>query len=353
VNGEDQPNERKPILTIELKEDGLNFEWGKEFTDISGDFNDGEFRRALNRIILSKLKIEVDGYEPKEIALLSPVKYDKDERKGTFLDQSYKLSSQESFPLWKKEEGKEFKLSYPDDLLLLDFSELLNVADEVSIREKKFHKINDSISYAPEIPDISIGPIACRIVPDSNDNKKDKSENNLKVKIEFLSARELENLRKEKDDIEKKIVEKNKQLKEIGKGFTENKQKKLIKYHNNLQTQLQGLENELQNLNKNIPQNKNKRIDIENRIAVIKNEIPLIQRDIDELEEDLKEWKRVNGEKKDFEKNKDDKQKEIKTLLDKYKDVRIETFSIYLLKHGTKSEDVDKPENRLLLLEMK
>ncbi|MGL6196794.1 MAG: hypothetical protein ACRC2T_18435 [Thermoguttaceae bacterium] len=60
---------KKPVAVINLTDSGLKFEWDSSITNI-----DEDLKRQYNRILLSKLKIALDG-ESKEIALLAPVVY--------------------------------------------------------------------------------------------------------------------------------------------------------------------------------------------------------------------------------------------------------------------------------------
>ncbi|MGL6196177.1 MAG: hypothetical protein ACRC2T_15280, partial [Thermoguttaceae bacterium] len=79
----------KPVAVINLTDSGLKFEWDSSIINI-----DEDLKRQYNRILLSKLRIVLDG-ESKEIALLAPVVYERG------LSGGCPTLGGEPFKLWK------------------------------------------------------------------------------------------------------------------------------------------------------------------------------------------------------------------------------------------------------------
>ncbi|MDR1962494.1 MAG: hypothetical protein LBQ50_01805 [Planctomycetaceae bacterium] len=301
------------ILTIELKENGLNFDWDQSW--LSGINADRDKRRELNRILLAKLKVEIKGIGAKEIALLSPTKYTQAD-----FENLLKGKTDNSFALWKQEGegGKEFIVYEKDNVaMLLDFDEWVDNKGKHSVIDKKFRKILSSLGYSPNVhEDFSF------IIQ--------SSEENLNVKIESYPT-SVEPLQKKAKEIEDQINKLKKQ--------TPKNQRQIEFELKNLSAQIRSLTEQFALTPDHVTEKREKRTVLETKIK--------------ELQDEMKQVKVIDNKIYELKKDLDNKLKEIKQERFAWNNVRMEAFSIYLLKHDTKPEDVDKPENRLLLFEVK
>ncbi|MDR1962496.1 MAG: hypothetical protein LBQ50_01815 [Planctomycetaceae bacterium] len=277
-NGNPRP---KTILTIELKENGLNFDWDQSY--LVGTNTDINIRRKLNRLLLAKLNVnvEIEGIETtKEINLLSPTKYNQGKFENLLKD------SDQYFTLWKREEegGREFIVDDTDIAeMLLDFDEWFNgnEANFVS-KSKNFRKPSSTFCYAPHV--------------NEEYNMVLQHNANWKIKYDVVP-------KKSENDLEQK---------------------------RELEQEIETKENEIKNLQEQINNEPNqiKKTELETKITDNKFDIKI--------------------RRNELEKNEKKREQALNTC----KNIRLETFSIYLLKHDTKPKDVDKPENRLLLFEV-
>jgi hypothetical protein len=351
-------DEKKPVFTIELKEEGLCCQWnyGRLSTDT-------DRMRLQNRILLAKLKVEIKGTElTKNVALLAPVKNTEvnikkftlwqqnnpsknispnkiqnlsingeqnggqngaQNRERTFLGKN--PNDAEAVKQFTQNKEQEF-IIYKNEVLnlLLDFNEFITPdgkRHKLPDENKEKIKRNDSLGYARQITYSAITG-DCRITCDNDFNFKveflyDEYENRSKQKNEY--AADINNEKKNKTEIELKIKECQTKIKEA---------ETFIAKNNGNLTQQQS-QNNLQNAQKIIQDNK-----------II----------IEQLNNNLKEQNKKIQNTENKIKNINE---ELKTIKEQWDNIKLNDLSIYLIKNGTKKEDIDKPENKLLLFEVK
>ncbi|MDR1962497.1 MAG: hypothetical protein LBQ50_01820, partial [Planctomycetaceae bacterium] len=158
------------------------------------------------------------------------------------------------------------------------------------------------------------------------------SEENLNVKIESYPT-SVEPLQKKAEEIEEEIKKLERGAKESGIDY---------KNRRGIESDLKNLPNEIKKTQETLslsPEEKKQ------KILALQAKEPILKetlKKIDQIEPQIKERNRVLKEK----------QQEIAQKRREWETAHVKAFSIYLLKHDTKP-DVDKPENRLLLFEVK
>ena len=198
------------IITFSLDEDGISYEWN---TELITRLNDQEHHRIFNRILLSRLRIETEGFDEKVIPLWTPVEYKLREFERAFGSE---VTQRGSFTLWKPGQ-KEFIIDPSSDkaFLLIDFNEVIYEDAPKSINEPKtferfvpsweeqqWEVTSLSFAYAPKLP--PLGAVAeesegksrnkferhCVVRPDTSPEAKGKQ----KISILFVTENEMKYL---------------------------------------------------------------------------------------------------------------------------------------------------------------
>ncbi|MDR2345757.1 MAG: hypothetical protein LBE18_06795 [Planctomycetaceae bacterium] len=316
---------KKTIATIDLQNNGLNFKFDNQ---LQGHKTDSEIIRRLNRILLAKLKIEISGIPfVKEITLYSPAKINNIDTK--------------KFTLWTQN-GKEYLLSAKDKSPLYfdirKFHTIHNSNEQVKLTNpKKIVPLQNSLGYITE--SIYKGEKgACKI--------KILDQKPLVLELDFVSQ-SLGKILNDYDNINKKINEKIKLYNEIDKkkkeaerilitAKIENEKEPIIKTNPLKNELIRFTEQSVGELN--LSSSKDLTSTIKNK----EKEIQIYDKNINEID---KQIKNLQTEKQKIE-NKISEDKS-------WNYIRLEDFSLYLLKPGTPAKNINNKENQLLLLEVK
>ena len=291
-------DKKETILVFTLNEKGYSYKWGEDtLRKYQGRDN---YHRVLNRILLSKLIIEIAGIG-KEIALWTPVEYKEEFFKDEILDGN------NCFTLWKLIEGKEFATYLKDNSpMLLNFDEL------VWTNEKPIQKIG-SKQFVMHPPSLAYAPVINAEGSQANSGLSTRWDDVTKVFIDFISITRGK-LVKERDKINELVA----------KEFATSDYKTIPE----IKTEIEKVEAENKNLaksgfkeDKDFKANVKKIGDLTALLDTIKN-----------YETQLNI---IPGQ--------------IAAENEKWKNARVDHFTIDLLKKDTKIEDVEKPENRLPL----
>jgi uncharacterized protein HemX len=371
---------RKEIAVIELGNDGLNFRFEG---GISNTSIDETTRRQLNRILLAKLKVEVEGIKEtsKEIVLYSPVKTDKVDTK--------------KFTLWGSG-GKEYVLSKGgESFLFLDIKKITVADTQNKALLTTPQKIVDMQGLKGYLPEVSYKKETgtCKIAVLDSDS--------LELGLSFLTH-EMEKLLNDLDDlnreIDKKQSEKRQSEEKYGKLKEEidnlegdlGKKQEYIK--NNMTSEIKKFKSDnsanfqfdegekvneavdqhglikeltvqvdklvkdkkleeskrdpaLKSIKKQIEPDLKQLIQMESNIQKLKDELSGIKASITQCESEVNNMQ-IQKLRKENEKMKIEKTASWNNIL-------LEEFSVYLLKPGTAKENCNEPENRLLLLDVK
>ncbi|MDR1270945.1 MAG: hypothetical protein LBK82_15630 [Planctomycetaceae bacterium] len=319
---------KKTIATINLKENGLNFKFDDK---LQGHKTDANTIRQLNRILLAKLKVEMIGIPvTKEIALYTPVSASNIDTK--------------KFVLWGQE-GKEYILSQKDRALLYfdirKFYEIQNSKEQAQLTTpKKIVPLQESSGYVQEVT-YKGEKGTCKIKP--------LDQKTLTLELNFFSH-SLENMLNKYDELNQQIRDEISLYNELDKkkkdaeGFLfnthaekeytdrlreqmiqTNPKPELIRFTEQNFGELNLANNRL---NLKIKETEKKVQNYDRDISSIDNKIKKLQTEKQKLETKINESKSWNY-------------------------IRLEEFSLYLLKPETTTNDADKKENQLLLLEVK
>ena len=297
-----------------LEKAGISYEWDTEL--VRDKFSSVDWHRLLNRIFLSKLRIDVEGTGKKEIALWMPVQFTDSELYGSFPIRSGRTS----FSLWKTDgKGKEFVVSPELDnvWLFLDFDQCVQEKDTFTVdKSQPPQKVPQSLAYVPIIQGI---PPAVRygLVQDtSSDGQKlmsmlidFKSESDDRKNIESQIQKEIETI---------KSIDRPKITREI-----RDLQAEVTRWSNNTFTSAdqQRFQNNSANVQAAITNNNNR--------------ITELQKKIEDSKEASREIRKLNTR--------------LNRLSDPWRSARIDVFSIDLVKKDTSADKVAQPENRLPL----
>ncbi len=332
------------IIEFFLNEKGIFCQWGE---GVLRTYNDTEHRRIFNRVLLSQLKIEVDGFE-KVIALWTPVEYNsRDFKKEFSVDDE-----RPRFTLWGHENGKEFIANIVEnEFMLLDFDEFV-FGDKHKIESKTFAKFPSSLSYAPQIPSVDGSTAHCGIAGaklKDEDKNKNLEKERLKIVVDFLPPQAVKFEEKD-EEIEKEIKKFQRELaternKCGGWNQLEVEHKRRKSQNEQLGKQNEQLGKQIQN----VSLTQEERLKIGNVMKANGNTIKANEAEIKRLDGILAEKKRledeINGQRQAREAN----NAAIKAERGKWNDARVEHFSIDLIRTGTEPSEVHKPENRLPL----
>ena len=173
--------ETKPIIVFFLEKDGISYEWD---TESLRNYNDRDSHRRLNRIFLSKLRIEIAGIESKEVALWTPVECTASKFQDTKGDKDKEDKRKGSFT-FDLDEEKPFVVDKNSDLepngtrMFLEINALLGDKETFPLQlTPEF--LPDSFFYAPtKMPLILNSEVNSKIIR----NKQDE----LKVQLDLAS----------------------------------------------------------------------------------------------------------------------------------------------------------------------
>lgn len=321
--------DREPLVEFSLEENGITYEWNIETLR---KYADTDSRPKLNRIFLSKLRIEIPGCEPKEIALWTPVVY----RLSVFQSTFKAVNGRNRFTLWTQDgNAKEIELNLAegDELMLLDFDELSHDETVHDIRTKTFERIAPSSAYAPKIPPVVGVEGHCGLTPVSNGPF---------MYIDFFPE-------------EKMIAPLTSRQKELTAMIAE-----LAEPIAELEAEMRTRERRVKGLQQN---NKGTRLRINAAKKGPKPDRSWINRQENVIQENNRGIDQLNAQIRTFDarqtplKNQKSKldgeiraiQVQIANEKKKWQAVRPDSFAIDLLKPGTSESDVEQPENRLPL----
>jgi len=317
--GETNPDE---IVALSLNGGGLFYKWNQKVLDEK--YNSTDCRREINRICLSKLRIEVENknIELKEkvsVSLWMPAVYTATEFESTRDKDGY-------FFLWKEDEKrKEFVVdSMNEEWLLLDFDELILGDGTLELTDKEYVKEkNRSFAYAPII---SKGASkAYYYIPIPEQERKD-----LKIKMDFVS-KIVESGTEELDGITKEGRKFLNDLDSLKNGSRE------FRRGNSLPTTVATgklREKDFENIKKT-PFLQEDEISPDDNIDFLEKEKKSLPRDdprVKEIDTEIKVWKK----KKEFNAMQEKIEKEKET----WKNLQVKHFTIDLVKPGTKPAEV-------------
>ncbi|MDR2441361.1 MAG: hypothetical protein LBE12_18525 [Planctomycetaceae bacterium] len=316
---------KKTIAKIDLQENGLNFKFDDQ---LQGYKTDADTIRRLNRILLAKLKIEIKGIPvAKEVALYTPAKANNIDTKN--------------FSLWAHD-GKEYILSQKDNAPLYfdirKFYMIQNSKEQVQwTNPKKIVPLQKPSGYVHEISYKG---------ESGTGNIKTLDQKTLALELEFFSHA-LKKILNEYDELNRQIQEQIKLYNEI-----EKKKKEAEKILFNTQAEKQNTER----INRTFPpkneivrftEQKTGELNLGNKETNLK---------IKEIEKKIQNYGQEIS-------NIDSKIRQLQTKKQKIENkinedkawnyIRLEDFSLYLLKPGTSTNEVNNKENQLLLLEVK
>ena len=334
------------IIGFSLKENGVSYEWN---TETLQKYDDLDSYRKWNCLFLSVLRIEINGFAPKEIALWTPLVYTAAEFSSSSLFKT--VGGSVRFTLWQPDgNGKEFAPTPGAEMpMLLDFDEISYGRDRTiyKVGAKTFERSAASLAYTPTMPRIDGATINCelrltqgkepRLYVDFNSDVANTLETQKRgVEADLKKVQdELNRVRPETDSINTRIKRLEKSNKDISLKLDH--LKKQVRLHNippdkrrAIEREITELENQfrwnLSPLNPNgIPaelQRKQATIPVENQLESRKND--------------------VNNKLRA-------KQIELGVEKKKLEQIRADHFSLYLLKNGTSASEVHLPEKRLLL----
>ncbi|MDR0336825.1 MAG: hypothetical protein LBI18_07025 [Planctomycetaceae bacterium] len=316
---------QKIIARIDLQTNGLNFKFDDQ---LQGHKTDADTIRRLNRILLAKLKIEIQGTPiAKEVTLYTPAKVSNIDTKN--------------FVLWAQD-GKEYILSQKDNTPLYfdirKFSTIQNSQEQVQLTNpKKNVPLQKPSGYVQEIS-FKGEQGTCNI--------KTLDSKTLALELEFCSYT-LKKMLDEYDDVNKQIPEQIRLYNEI-----EKKKKEAERILFNVQTERQNAER----TNRTFPP-KNEIIRFtEQKVGGLNLTNKETNLRIKETEKEIKNYDKNIGEV-------DSKLRQLQTQKQKIENkindnkawnyIRLEEFSLYLLKPGTSANEINNKENQLLLLDVK
>jgi len=332
-------NDVEQIIAFSLKESGVSYEWNTEALQTYGDT---DFLRKGNRLFLSKLRIEIDGLDPKEVALWTPLVFTAAEFVNTFKT----VGGSVRFALWLPDgNGKELA-SVPDAdaPMLLDFDELSYGRTVYNIEPKAFEFQPESLAYTPIIPRVGEAEISGAI------RATQGKESRLYIDFTSDTANELERQKKTIDAELKKV-----------------------------QAELNRVRPNLDSINSRIIRLEQANIKMYSNIGALEKQrsiphanVPLIDRQIAELRRRIAwnldplnpnglpaEYERkrlailaenqLDAQRNDINSKLQAKQAELGAEKKRLEQIRAAHFSLYLLRMGTSSSEVYLPENRLLL----
>ena len=373
-SGEANPEKQKPsIIKFSLTKNGLSYEWNQAtLQQYSPSSFDTKSFWLMNRILLSKLQINVEDHDPKEIALWTPTMLSFFEFQQIF--------PKNHFTLWKDKKGQFVLDTQKENVsILLDFDEIHYEKSE-TIKSKEF--VECCRCYAPKLPmenldggygivvldgDLSMklgvfSKAAEKILDDINtlSNQID----NLSKRIRGLSTpvqeicRELLEIVSPKDNNLKQRLKVGNIEKEVADNHLRKKdfkdlaalQKCVIDRNStldqiNIRLSLPAPLTQAEQQKFGIPDTPNDRNNLSIKTTDEKNKIKELH---DKLTQSCKDLTTPIQEKNNFEKQREDKQKELGEENEKWKDIHAKYFSIALLKPGTKPMENDE-SNRLLL----
>jgi len=341
------------FIAFGLKETGLFYQWNE--ATIS-KYNDTTFYRNFNRILLSKLQIEVQGLNSKEIALWSPIVF-------TATEFEKEKDNKGFFALWKPDEtGKEFVLDRKDkEWLLLDFDKIVQLGRTYEMELKTFEKLPNSLAYAPIISELKCGVI---VMP----NEK---EDDLNVSIKFTSE-ELKSLLEALDSINKQGRTLLKELPGMtkltegaidkaidGKNRNSDGQLNEIDYCQGMIRQEQRKILLTQGKMAKLPSGDRRRITLGAEINQFRKNIDSFdtrigraQKRIDRNDADVQMYSSRQAEFDRIVEARDAIQRKIADEQLKWQGARIDQFTIDLVKSETTAQGVHKSENRLRLFQV-
>lgn len=311
-----QSDKELVVATIMLSEDGLLFKWGDDFD--REDISD-ERKRELHRILLAKLKIEVEGCEPKFVTLLEPTKIDLRRREA-------ELGGKE-FTLWGTDgKGIEYIVNSQEDkaYLMLEITKLSNVPDVKTVSLVSpgiFARQGNSIGFTPNIHPVGslnwyleltvADPITMKLKAAMSNPTLTDSEGNA-------------------DELRRKIASCNRRIK--------NRRNRLEKARTELPVAKQRQESFQKRGQRDTKLEK-----YERDVRTLPDEIKTLESDIRSYQETLDRIKNDAGERSN--------------AMKEFSSLSVASFSIYLFKPTDaeiRSGRLDEiPNNRLLLLEVK
>jgi len=313
----------EPIIEFSLKEGGIACEWNAE---TYRTYNAQDYRPKLNRIFLSKLWIEVEGFEPKEIALWTPVEFTDRQFDATFKE---KRNGRPSFTLWEPD-GKEFVVDpkKEEDLwLYLNFDQCIRKAESIDEtfsvdKSQKPKKHPQSFAYVPVIQGIP-STVEYGLVPDKSVTGREDMRFLIDFQSDTAESPEQKTIQSKIDEEKKKTItpgDRTKNRKEIGASkkdigrwstgqFTPDEQQRFA----NPAT-------------------------VQQAIASATKRIEALQNALDASADALKEIRRL--------------EQQLSKLGDPWRSARIDIFSIDLIKKNTPAGKVTLPENRLPLFQV-
>ncbi|MDR1484617.1 MAG: cell envelope integrity protein TolA [Planctomycetaceae bacterium] len=316
---------KKTIAKIDLKDNGLNFKFDDQ---LQGHKTDADTIRQFNRILLAKLKIEIDGIPvKKDIALYTPARMNSiDTKRFTFWGQNakeYVLPQKENSPL------------YFD---IRKFCTIHNSKEQVQlVLPKKIVSLQSPFGYVHEVS-YKGEKGTCQI--------RTIDQKTVMLELNFFSH-SLEKLLNKHEELTKQINDKirlqseaEKKKKDAEKILantrTENENKEPARKHTHTKPEII-----------RFTEQKNGELNLGNKELNVK---------IKEAEKELKNYNlNIAGLDNEIKKLIDEKQRVENNLNDQkaWNYIQLEEFSLYLLKPETKANEAGNKENQLLLLEVK
>ncbi|MDR1552975.1 MAG: hypothetical protein LBS69_05880 [Prevotellaceae bacterium] len=329
----------RDIATIKLDK-GLEFTWHDKTGLVDDMGTDHPKIRRLNRIMLAKLKVEIEGIsEPKEIALFDPVKVDKIDTK--------------KFKLWgdrKKEYFTHVNDKAPFYIDVKTFSKIGKGDEQVpSVDPKKIVSLYGNC--AGFIPEISYKGKSGTCWINVVNAQTVVNAQALELELKFLSS----NQKEPQDECNKLIAASNRNKANIQKaekekkGITDAHNQQMRMQHNDYLFRKAQIYDAYQqgkmpnNIFKEVMEAQDKTFngtrEAQGKIFREKMETQdkIIKENTDEI---AKRQQKIANLKKKIDENKG------------WNQIKLEKFSLYLLKTETGKDGVNKPENQLLLLEV-
>jgi len=350
---------RDRIMTLSLKEEGLFYEWNQK--TLEEKYNSSDFRQEINRICLSKLRMEfvdesIGLRESVSVSLWAPVVYTAAEFENEKDNDGY-------FFIWKGDEKRKefFVVSSNDEWLFLDFDEMFRGGFLPDLMDKK-HERYKSLAYAPTFS-----------IDDSRAYCSIEGRNDLKIRMNITSQivesweEELYEIIKDGFDLLNKLDLHNKSSNTFRKNYNLRRTGKLREddfVHLSLKTHpvsflekqnerlLQDVEKMQKKLREEIKKLQDDSIEWKDHPTVVdgykeikdlEDKIRLNEAEIEPRKEliEYKLWKKT--EERDAMKEKITQEKE------KWKNIQIKHFTIDLIKTRTLPMEIHKSENRLRL----
>jgi molecular chaperone DnaK (HSP70) len=297
-----------------------------------GHKTDADTIRQFNRILLAKLKIEIDGIPvKKEIALFTPAMVNNIDTK--------------KFTLWGQD-GKEYILSQKDHAPfyfdIRKFCTIPNSKEQIQLTSPpKIVPIQNPSGYMQEIS-YNNEKGTCKI--------KSLDQKTLMLELNFFSC-SLEKILNEQEELNQQISKEIRSYNEL-----EKRKKDAERFLLNTRIEKEKTERTREYLIRNTPAKPELVIFTEQKTGELNLTDKELKEKIKEAEKELHNYdQNINAAENKIKKLQTEKQK-LENKIDEHKMwnyIRLEEFSLYLLKPGTAAAEIDNKENKLLLLDVK